>query len=106
MDALGEPSPVIVVAFLLGVVLVNVFGYLARRRDRVGEGFEYAVFATFAPIAVATIAGWMPLFVVGVIGHLVLGLYVTACWFRRASVRSGSHVAPSRRSTTRDTAPS
>ena len=97
MDALGEPSPAVVIAFVLGVVLVNVFGYLARHRERVGDWFEYAVFATFAPIAVSTITGWMPLFVVGVVGHLALGLYVTALWFRRSSGRSGSHVAPSRR---------
>lgn len=97
MDALGEPSPAVVIAFLVGVVLVNVFGYLARRRERVGDWFEYAVFATIAPIAVSTITGWMPLFVIGVVGHLALGLYVTARWLRRSSGQSGSHVGPSRR---------
>ncbi|NUS00535.1 MAG: hypothetical protein HOV67_35370 [Kribbellaceae bacterium] len=94
MDALGDPPPAVVVAFLVGVMLVNVFGYLARRRDLVGEWFEYAVFATFAPIAASTIIGWMLVFVVGVIGHLALGLYVTARWFHRPP--SGSHVGRSR----------
>ncbi|TDW18449.1 hypothetical protein EV650_5037 [Kribbella kalugense] len=63
-------------------MLVNVFGFLAVRKERVGDWYEGAVFATFVPIAVSTIVGWMPLFVVGISGHLLVALYATFRWFR------------------------
>jgi uncharacterized membrane protein YfcA len=82
MDALGEPPAAVVVVLVVGVLLVNVFGFLAWRKDRVEDWYESAVFATFVPIAAATITGWMLLFILGVSSHLLLGLYGTFRWFR------------------------
>lgn len=72
---LGSPPLWLVIAFLVAVVLVNVAGYLAFRRGLVDGRFEGAIAATVIAILIAGETGWMPLFAVGALTHLALGLY-------------------------------